>query len=411
MFIKQLDFISPRVTFYHKGYLAHSSVLSGILSIIAIVFIVVITVHFSLEIIKRENPNSSYFISFIEDSPTYQMNSSSLFHFINVAQNTYTTFYEGIDFTTFRIIGFQRHYVNYLNTNKNLSNIYHWLYGYCDNETDTEGISHLITYDFFGKTACIKKFYNIIDHKYYDKNDPNFQWPELGHGLFHKNNVIYNIIVERCQENTIKYILGEGVHCRSDAQMVEYYRNTRGVRIFNLHFVDNSINVLNYTNPTNKFLYRIEATFSTETFSISNIFFNPTKIKTHNGIIMENTLEETTYNFDRNEGYNEEKGETDLFAVYCFFLRNIMHYYERTYKKIQDVFSSIGGMYQIIIIFASIINRIYNEYIILSDTDILLNNSIYNEKNLLNEKKKKFKKNIKDTYKKKFRKKKYRKKK
>ena len=50
------------------------------------------------------------------------MNSSSLFHFINVAQNTYTTFYEGIDFTTFRIIGFQRHYVNYLNTNKNLSN-------------------------------------------------------------------------------------------------------------------------------------------------------------------------------------------------------------------------------------------------------------------------------------------------
>ena len=81
MFIKQLDFISPRVTFYHKGYLAHSSVLSGILSIIAIVFIVVITVHFSLEIIKRENPNSSYFISFIEDSPTYQMNSSSLFHF------------------------------------------------------------------------------------------------------------------------------------------------------------------------------------------------------------------------------------------------------------------------------------------------------------------------------------------
>ena len=65
-----------------------------------------------------------------------------------------------------------------------------------------------------------------------------------------------------------------------------------------------------------------------------------------------------------------------------------MHYYERTYKKIQDVFSSIGGMYQIIIIFTTIINRVYNEYIILSDTDILLNNSIYNEKNLLDEKKK-----------------------
>ena len=53
-------------------------------------------------------------------------------------------------------------------------------------------------------------------------------------------------------------------------------------------------------------------------------------------------------------------------------------------------------MYEVIIIFATIINRVYNEYIILSDTDILLNSSIYNEKNLLDERKKKFKKNIKD---------------
>ena len=45
---------------------------------------------------------------------------------------------------------------------------------------------------------------------------------------------------------TIKYILGEGAHCRSDAQMVEYYRNTIGLRLFHLYFVDNSINVLNY---------------------------------------------------------------------------------------------------------------------------------------------------------------------
>ena len=396
MFIKQIDLISPRVTFYHKGYLAHSSILSGILSIISIVLIAVIAVSFSLEIIKRENPNSSYFISFIEDAPLYQMNSTSLFHFINIVQNSYTTIYEGIDFTTFRIIGFQRHYINYLNTNKNLKSMHHWLYGYCDNETDTEGINDLITYDFFGKTVCIKKYYNHNDNKYYDKTDPNFKWPKLDHGLFHQNNSVYNIVVERCQEETIKYVLGEGAHCRNNAQMVEYYKKTIGVRLFHLYFVDNSINVLNYTNPTNKFFYRIEATFSTETFSISNIFFNPTKIKTHNGIMMDNVIDDISYTFDRNEVYNEEKGKTDFFIVYCFFLRNMMHYYERTYKKIQDVFSSIGGMYQIIIIFMTIINSVYNEYIILLDTDILLNNSIYNEKNLFDEKKKKFKNSVKD---------------
>ena len=89
MFIKQIDFISPRVTFYHQGYLAHSSILSGILSIFSIVLILIIIVYFLLPIIQRNDPNSSYFISFINDAPTYQLNSTSLFHFINLAQISY----------------------------------------------------------------------------------------------------------------------------------------------------------------------------------------------------------------------------------------------------------------------------------------------------------------------------------
>ena len=154
------------------------------------------------------------------------MNSSSFFHFINIAQNSRINFYEGIDFTAFRIIGVQRHYISYLTYN-NLKTFEHWLYGYCDNDTDTEGISNLITYDFFGRTACVKKYFDLTDQKYYEKGDEKFIYPELAHGTFNKNNKIYNIIIERCKEDTIGYILGDGFHCRNDSQMIEYYKSVR----------------------------------------------------------------------------------------------------------------------------------------------------------------------------------------
>ena len=400
MFIKQLDFISPRITFYHQGLLSHSSILSGILSIISILLIITYAgYYFIFYIIKREEPNSSYFHSFIEDAPKYKINSSSLFHFINIAQNSETTINEGIDFTTFRIIGFQRYYTNYLNNN-NLDNIYHWLYGYCDNEIDTEGISDLNIYNFFGKTACIKKYFDIKEQKYYDKGDPKFVWPEIAHGTFHKNSKIYNIIVERCKEETIGYILGKGFHCKNDSQMIQYYQKNDEARVFHLYFLNNYINVLDYNNPNKKFIYRIEVIFSANQFLVNEINFNPNIIETNDGLVFNNIKKEISYSFDRNDVYIKDKGETNLFMVYSFLLKNTINYYKRSYKKIQDLFSSIGGIYKFVIIFITYLNSLYNHFIVLSDTQILLHNSIYKERtnNFDNKKKdyKKLSKNIKE---------------
>jgi hypothetical protein len=66
--------------------------------------------------------------------------------------------------------------------------------------------------------------------------------------------------------------------------------------------------------------------------------------------------------------------------VYNFILKNMQEYYERTYKRIQDVISSIGGINQVITIFAIYLNSFYNNYIVLSDTEALLHSSINSEK-------------------------------
>ena len=143
MFIKRLDYLSPPVTFYHQGLLSHSSIISGIISVFSIVGIITFAVYFSLDIIYKNDPKTFSFNSFIEDAGMFPINASSLFHFISMASLSSNYENDGIDFTSFNIIGFEDYYEAYL-YNKNLTNFNHWLYGKCNNQTDTEGISYLI---------------------------------------------------------------------------------------------------------------------------------------------------------------------------------------------------------------------------------------------------------------------------
>ena len=61
MFIRNLDYLSPPITFYHEGSLSHSSIVSGILSIFSFLLIIAIAVYFSLDIIQRKNPAAFYY--------------------------------------------------------------------------------------------------------------------------------------------------------------------------------------------------------------------------------------------------------------------------------------------------------------------------------------------------------------
>ena len=87
MLINNFDYLSSSITFYNNGYLSHSSIISGILSILALVSIIILSVYFLLDIIERNHPNIISFNSPKEDAGIYELNTSSLFHFINVVKN------------------------------------------------------------------------------------------------------------------------------------------------------------------------------------------------------------------------------------------------------------------------------------------------------------------------------------
>ncbi len=263
MFFKTIDFLSPKITLYYNGYLSHSSIISIILSIISIIFILILSIYFLSDLIFRKNPYSSYFNIFNEDAGVFKINKSSLFHFVNILQiNRGVQINEEFDFTIYNIIGSNLYADGFLNKESQFG-LYimdHWIYGFCNKNINTEGLDDLLTYDFFEKSACIKKYYNSSEGEYYDIGHPKFKWPEIAHGTFNELNTLYGIYVQKCNNKTIKNILGNNYNCKSDSEIDKYFNN-RATRIFNFYFINNYINVLDYKNPNKKFFYRIENIF------------------------------------------------------------------------------------------------------------------------------------------------------
>ena len=356
MFIKKFDYLSPTVTFYYNGSLSHSSLLSGIFSIISIAIIIVFAVFFFLDMIERKDPKAFYYNSFVEDAGIFNFSSSSHFHFISLATINSHYISDGFDFTFFRIVGFDNYFAQYL-VDKNLSRLDHWIYGICSYENDASGISDIINKDFFEKSACIKKYFNSAEQKYYDTNDPKFKWPIISHGTYNQNYSLYNFVIEKCQEETLNLIMGENYHCKSNQEIESFVSN---LVVFYFYFINNYINILNYKNPITKYLFNIEHAFSNNQYTQNHLNFNPSNIKTHNGFIFDTVQENNDYIYDKNDIFKEDSEESGIYSVIIFWLKNTMNYYERSYKKIQDVIYSIGGINQFIIIVAAFINSLYN---------------------------------------------------
>ena len=240
MLFYNLDYLSPKITLYYNGYLSHSSIISIIISIISIILILVLFINFLYDIILRKNPSSSYFNVFNEDVGVFEINNSSFFHFVNILQiNRGIHINEEVDFTIFNIIGSNIYSDGFLNIQNEygLNNMTHWIYGLCNKNINTEGLDDLLTYDFFEKSACIKKYYNSSEGKYYDIGHPKFKWPEIAHGTFNELNTLYGIYVQKCNNKTIKNILGNNYNCKSDSGIDKYY-NFGFPRLFNFYFIN-----------------------------------------------------------------------------------------------------------------------------------------------------------------------------
>ena len=384
MILKKIDFISPEITLFYKGSLSHSSIISGILSLISCSIIIVISVYYFLMLIYRERdcPKVANNHQYIEDAGIFPLNSSSFFHFISFDEDGNHQYYENFDFTAFNLIGLETYFKNYENE-KDISKYNHWLYGLCNKETDIKGIEKIMTQQFFTKSACIRKYYDSSSHKYYEVGDKNFRWPILQYGTVNPQNKFYTLILIKCDQNILNNMFDKGYTCKKDEE-IEKIINKRGGMHFN--FIDHYVDILKYKEPIKKYINRVENTIDKDNYSINNINLNPILLTTQNGILFSNYENTKSYYYERNDAF-VKLIKDNILMVYNLWLKNNEDYYERIYKTIADVLSSIGGVSNAIIFIVHLINKLINQYTALKDIKSILNSSNLNNEEITKQKK------------------------
>ena len=361
MFFKKCDLLSPPITLYFKRYPIHSSIFSGILSIISYILILSFGIYKIILYINKSNPNIYYYTKFIEDAGIFPLNSSSLFHFIKLGDTKNNKNNKNLDFESIRIFGFEYTIDNYI-SNNDLSKYNHWLYGPCNNN-DMKNVEELIIQEFPEKSAYIRQYFNVENQKYYNISDKNFKWPTLLHGCSNDNRVNYGIIIEKCRNNSLKN------NCKPEFEIESYILNSFAI----LYFVDSYADVLNYKNPYVKYLHKLTNGFFSNSFTINNLNFNPTIITSNNGAFINYKHSQESYQFIQNEKtIGENTQNTNIIVSFYFWMQNSLLYYDRNYEKLQDLLSIIGGLESFIKFLASLINSLMINYVILLDTEEII---------------------------------------
>ena len=380
MFLKKFDWISPPITLFFKGEASHVSIYSGLLSIVAYIIVVAAIIFYALNFINRESPKAYFFTRYVDDAGTFPVNSTQMFHFIQVSDPA-TNQKVPLDFASFRIVGFDDAYSdNYMKDpgpsivkTKN-----HWVYGNCNNNSDTEGISYLIDQKYYEQSGCIRKYYDADKKKYFETGEEGFRWPVILKGCSNPDRTYYGIIIQRCDEANEFLQENGGPPCKESSEIDKVISSIS----FNFQIIDHYADMLNYEMPFTKYFYEVTSAIDDGIFRIQHMNFNPATMLTHNGFFFENQVIEHSYFFTQNEKQTIEdtKNATTnqverttsgcLIGVY-FWMQNTLQYYERNYDRIQDILSDIGGISSIVLTIAGLLNLLIYNFIVILDTEVL----------------------------------------
>ena len=383
MNFKSLDFLSPDITLFHNYQKAHVSTFSGILTILAYLICIIISIYFSTDFFLKKNPICFYYKKFNIEAGFFPLNESSMYHFLELTNDGKII---NFDSKKIRIIGFRKDNAYFLSPSI-LNNSIHWIYDFCSNSDILFKRRHseiFSSIESFSKHICIKYMFDPSNNKYYEVNENDYESPYLIHGNANLNNLEYSIIIELCRNDSFTNNFYGKNSCSSQDEIEKYVSNISGG---SLYVIDHYINISNYYEPWEYFLQRIPTAISKGISPVYNLNFSPISLITHSGVILEKKYYSNSYIFDENQKTSiDDSGDINILCEFKFWIQNNFNVYERKYIKLLDVLADVGGIIKTIIAIFTLINKIYNNYVIiknLSDYIIVKNKNL--KFNLINQ--------------------------
>ena len=232
-----MDMLSPHITLYYKRKSIHPSAISGVLTLIVYIFLLVVGLIYFIRYLNRENPTAFFFNRFVKDIGNYSFADGNFFNYIQLVEGRHREHIE-VDFDKMEIIGYN------ISLDTILSAGYyrfdHWIYGKCNSEVDSKELENIINKEEFDKSACLKKFYNTNTSQYYDINDKNFEWPVILHGASNPKFTFYGVLIKKCENSTFR--LKHFGKCSSEEEINDYIKQA----FINFNILDHYVDILNY---------------------------------------------------------------------------------------------------------------------------------------------------------------------
>ena len=356
-FLKNMDFISRNNALYFKNKTSHQSSISGLLTILSYSLITFFMIYFSLDIIEKKNPTSYFFKQFKEEVGTYYLNTTTIFHYIQLLDKDNNI---RIDNESFIIFGTEE-YIDRFLVNFSLEETDHFYYGNCI-KNDILNNESIINDNLIYNSFCIRGFWNSSLKKSILTSDKDFIYPYLKYGSNSKKhkNIGYGIYVIKCQN--ISYKKNK---CKSKKDIEIEYNELLRIK-FSL--IDNNFDVTKFKNPVVPYLLEIANHLTGNSITLNNLNFIPVNIISDNGYVFTDEKKIESYRFDFNEKLSYSKNsENSIISSFYFIMGNKEEIYIRNYKKFQDVLASIGGVSKTLLMFSFFLNYIINDYTINKD--------------------------------------------
>ena len=139
MSLKNLDYLSPKITLFYYGRKRHSSLLGGLLTMIMIILSTCYVSYLLYSIVSHKINNFMLYRTFLHDAGKFYFNDTTgIFHFFQLYDIKTKEF--GEYKTKYARIFMSRLYRTYANNREILSENEHWVYDNCREGVDNKNI-------------------------------------------------------------------------------------------------------------------------------------------------------------------------------------------------------------------------------------------------------------------------------